>query len=79
MCVLSVCSHNYVATWTPPTSWTEPTPAKYWSFDTLECLLLMEGIVETHFSALTSGKVFHLFCKLGGMYDQGYHSPQKMD
>ena len=49
----------------------EHVHAKYWSFDTLECLLLMEGIVETYVSALTSGKVFHLFCKVGRKYDQG--------
>ena len=56
-CVLTVCAHNYVETWTPPTSWTGPAPAKYWSFDSLECLFLIDGIVPTIFSGLTSGKV----------------------
>ena len=56
-CVLTVCAHNYVETWTPSHSWTGPSPAKYWSFDSMECLFLMEENVPTIFSGLTPGKV----------------------
>ena len=32
-------------------------PVRHWSFDNLDGLVLMEGTVQTHFSALMEGKV----------------------
>ena len=60
---LSECIADSIGTWTPPCPWTGPYPVKYWSFDTLDGLVLMEGPVKSNFSALTPGKVIqrHMF------------------
>ena len=36
--------------WIAPSNWTEPEPALYWSFDTPETLIPMEGTEESNFA-----------------------------
>ena len=65
--LLSECVQDYVGSWTPPCPWTGPYPVKYWSFDSLEGLALMEGNVQTNFNALTVGKVIQQTCDRNGI------------
>ena len=43
--------------WSEPDGWTTPDPVLYWSFNTLDGLVLMEGTEQKHYDALTDGKV----------------------
>ena len=56
--------------WVKPDGWTGPAPILYWSLDTLEGLVLMEGTQQTNFDALTDGKVS------GCSFSQSGLSPQ---
>ena len=40
-----------------PIGWTGPEPVLYWSLDTLEGLILMEGTQQKDYDALAEGKV----------------------
>ena len=43
--------------WTEADGWTGPEPVLYWSFDSLDGLMLMEGTEQRDYDALTEGKV----------------------
>ena len=57
LCLFSVCRSDFNVSWTPPRGWCGPEPIKYWSFDSAEDLVLMEGPSQTNFS-LIEGKVW---------------------
>ena len=46
-------------TWTPPDGWDEPEVVVYRSFDTMDCMRLMEGTQESDSLVLVPGKVGH--------------------
>ena len=53
-----VSSEQSAASWTPPSNWTGPSAVLYKSFDSSDCLVLMEGKQATSDPvALMSGKV----------------------
>ena len=43
--------------WSEPDGWTGPEPVLYWSFNTLDDLMLMEETQQVDYDALTDGKV----------------------
>ena len=45
--------------WMQPIGWSGPEPVLYWSFDSLEGMVLMEGTEQEDYDALTEGKVGH--------------------
>ena len=45
------------AGWSEPEGWTGPDPVLYWSFNTLDGLMLMEETDQAVYDALTDGKV----------------------
>ena len=59
---LLACVDYYVGTWTPPCPWTGPHPVRYWSFNTLDGLTLMEATVQRNFNALITGRVKKKTC-----------------
>ena len=44
-------------TWIPPTNWTGPNAALYWSFDNPEGFIMMEGTQRVWSVPLVNGKV----------------------
>ena len=53
-----------VVDWFAPNGWTGPDPILYWSLDTLEDMILMEGTQASKFAPLVSGKVILPKCKI---------------
>ena len=47
-------------TWIPPNGWTGPDAAVYWSFDSSDGFVLMEGTKEKGLVPLVTGQVNHL-------------------
>ena len=54
---VSIPVHSSPVRWPQPDGWTGPDPVRYWSFDTLDDLTLMEENQQADYDALIDGKV----------------------